>query len=117
MRRRGQTTLLVLALLLPAAALGLLGLAFLGARARGEHAQRLADVAALRAARGLPQSGTPGAELTVQRHGSGWRVTARLRPTALRALGLGPLDFTPAASAIARATITADGRPGAILVG
>lgn len=117
MRRRGQATLLVLALLIPVMAIGLLGLAFLGARARGEHAQRLADVAALRAARGLPLATSPDTELIVQRHGTGWRVTARLRPTALRALGIGSLVFAPAASAIARATITADGRPGAILVG
>ncbi len=54
MTRRGQATLLVLLLCLPAALLAVIALALLGARAQAERAQRLADTAALTAAVALP---------------------------------------------------------------
>ena len=117
MKRRAQTTILAVALLLPAAGIGLLGLSLIGARVQGERAQRLADTAALLAARGRPIPQAPDAEITVERYGLGWRATVRLRPPAIGLLELGPTGIHPQAAAIARPSTTGDGDPGAILVG
>ena len=116
MRRQGQSTILVLVLLLPACAIAMVGLALLGARVQGERAQRLADVAALRAAEGLAVGSEPGVELVVQPQGLAWRASVRLRTTRL-SLVSGRVAFSARASAVARPITTADGRPGAVLVG
>ena len=117
MKRRAQTTILAVVLLLPAAGIALLGLSLIGARVQGERAQRLADTAALLAARGRPIPQAVDAEITVERYGIGWRATVRVHPTAIGLLELGRTDVHPQAAAIARPSTTSDGDPGAILVG
>lgn len=117
MRRRGQATVLAIAVLTPAGILALVGLALLGARVQGEHAQRLADAAALRSAMDLPMTGQAEAVITRRRVAGTWAVVVRLRPTRLRLLGLPQVAFTPEASAVARRITTDDGDAGAILVG
>lgn len=115
--RRGQATILLLAVLLPASLLGLVGLAYLGARVQGERAQRLADTAALRAAQGLPVAAVPDAEVQILAHGDQVRASVRLRRTTLDGLGLTGIEFTARAAAVARAITTGDGTSGAVLVG
>lgn len=115
--RRGQATILLLAVLLPASLLGLVGLAYLGARVQGERAQRVADTAALRAAQGLPVVAEPGAAVQIREHGDQVRARVRLRRTRLDGLGVVGVDFTARASAVARAITTGDGMAGAVLVG
>lgn len=117
MRRRAQTTIIALALLVPATGIALVGLALLGGRVHGERAQRLADTAALLAARGRPIPPVAGAEITVERYGTGWRSAVRLRTVVLHLPGLGSTAVQPEAAAVARPITTSDGRPGAILVG
>ena len=117
MRRRGQTTILLLAVLLPVTSVALLGLAFLGARVQGERAQRLADVAALSIALGHQAVVPAGGELDVAAYGAATRVTVTLPPTRLAVAGVGDTGFAAKATAVARSTITADGQPGAVLVG
>jgi hypothetical protein len=117
MRRRAQSTIIALTMLAPAAGIALVGLALLGSRVHGERAQRLADTAALAAARGRPIPQAAGAEITVERYGTGWRTTVRLRTVELHLPGLASTAVQPQAAAVARAITTSDGRPGAILVG
>ncbi len=117
MSRRGQTTVLALALMIPASAIGMTGLACLGARVQAERAQRLADVAALRAALNLPVEADMEGEITLLRHGDDWVATARLRPLRVQLPLVGAVAYAARASAAARAVATADGAPGAVLVG
>lgn len=112
--RRAQASVIAIALLVPACALGLVGLACLGARVQGELAQRRADTAALRSALNLPVEDR-AAIVTV----TGERLRAHVALTALRLrLPLvGEVTYTAQADAMARATTTADGRDGAVLIG
>lgn len=115
--RHGQATILMLAVLLPVSLLGLLGLAYVGARVQGERAQRFADTAALRAAQGLPVTAESGVLVEVRARGGQIRATAHLPGTTLDALSVFGVDFTGRASAVARTVTTSDGGAGAVLVG
>lgn len=128
MSQRGQSTVLLLLALLPLSALALLGLVFVGARARAEHAERLAqatalavalhpelaaDRSALRARVGLDHD----AEVVLAQQPAGWLATVELPRLRLRLPFVGPTLEVPAtATAAARATRTADGGVGAVLV-
>ena len=113
--RRAQSSILLLGLALPLAAVALAALAVLGAQAQGLRAQRLAESAALRAALGWPAE-EPGASwVRVERRGRAVVAEVRLPATALRLPLLGEVAYTAHGSALARATRTDDGRPGAVL--
>jgi hypothetical protein len=115
--RRAQATVLLVAVLLPVAGVAMVGLALLGARVQGERAQRLADGAALTMARGRTPVVPPGVELDAAPFGGGTRVTVRLtRAHSTLQVGLAGA-ITATATAVARPITTADGRPGAVLVG
>ncbi|MGI9187660.1 MAG: hypothetical protein ACR2J9_09150 [Gaiellales bacterium] len=109
--------MLVVALLLPASVLALVGLALLGSRVQGERAQRLADAAALRAALDRRQRPTRDGVITTRQAGGAWIATVQLRPTSLRLIGLPPVAFTARASAVARRISPVDGGSGAVLIG
>ena len=114
---RGQATILLLAIVVPVSGIALLGLALLGARVQGERAQRLADVAALELALGRQPVVPSGVELEVASFGGATRVTVRLPHTRLELGEVGPSVFTAEATALARPITTADGHPGAVLIG
>lgn len=113
--RRGQATLLLLALGAPIALLAVIGIGLLGVRVRAERAQRLADVAALRAI--LHQAPAPAGDavVTVVHSSSGVRADVRLRAWRLDLPLVGAVVITPRATASARGITTVDGEPGAIL--
>lgn len=115
--RRGQATILLLAVLIPVSLGGLVGLAYLGARVQGERAQRLADTAALRSALGLPMAPKPDGQVDIAAHGTRVRAVVTLRRSEFDGLEALGLDFTARAIAVAQAITTVDGAAGAVLVG
>lgn len=101
--RRAQVSVLLLGLALPLLALALAALALLGAQVQGLRAQRLAEAAALRAARTQP--------------GRDVAMTVALPTVRLRLPLLGPVAYAAHGRAIARGVVSEDGRRGAVLVG
>jgi hypothetical protein len=110
--RRAQTTILLIAVLVPASGLVLVGLVALGVRVRAERAQRFADAAALSAVLGRPYPQQPGVSVVIDTFGSSVRASV-----VLRASRLGGSMLQPSATALARPITTADGQRGAVLVG
>lgn len=117
--RRGQAAVLLVSLAAPACAAGLLGLACLGVRARTEHAQRLADAAAVRAALRLPPiEHPPGWRVEVRDAGRDARAVATQGVVRLRLPLVGePVAVRIRAEAVARPVVTGEGRVGAVIVG
>ena len=116
MRRRGQATVLAVALTVPLLVLALIGLVLLGARVQAEQAQRRADEAALAAVLGRTVTPPPGGALTLTRDGTTVHAHVELARARLRLPFLPPLSWTASASTAARRVTLADGGTGAVLV-
>jgi len=115
-RRRGQATVLAVALTLPLLVLALIGLVAIGARVQAEQAQRRADEAALATALGRPVAPPPGGALALMRDGVTVHARVELSRARLRLPFLPPMTWVASARSAARPVTLADGTPGAVLV-
>lgn len=116
MSRRGQATVVAIALLIPGSALALVGVALLGARVQGERAQRLAEGAALRGALGRTVRTEPDAAVTLIQHGARTEAQIRVPAVSLALPLLGRIAYRVEARAVAHDITTEDGARGAVLV-